>query len=116
MTTAISAKLLFDPNLSPRLPRMLADLFPESLHVGDVLRFDTPDGEIWEYAKEHGFCVVTKDRDFIRLSKQRGHPPKVIRVTLGNCSRDAVATLLREQYSEVMAFLQDNERGLLKLP
>ncbi len=116
MTTAISAKLLFEPNLSPRLPRMLADLFPDSLHVGDVLQFNTPDGDIWEYAKEHGFCVVTKDRDFIRLSREQGHPPKVIRVTLGNCSREAVGTLLRERYSEILGLLQDNERGLLKIP
>jgi len=29
-------KLLFDENLSFRLPRVLADLFPESLHVEDV--------------------------------------------------------------------------------
>ncbi|MYC28464.1 MAG: hypothetical protein F4X65_00025 [Chloroflexi bacterium] len=108
--------LLFDPNLSPRLPRIVADIFPESIHVGRVLRFDTPDEEIWEYAREHGFVVVTKDRDFIRLSRQRGHPPKVIRVTLGNCSREAVARLLRERFADIVAFHQDEDRGLLELP
>jgi hypothetical protein len=29
-------KLLFDENLSPKLPCLLADLFPDSLHVRDV--------------------------------------------------------------------------------
>jgi len=29
-------KLLFDENLSFRLPRVLTELFPESLHVEDV--------------------------------------------------------------------------------
>ncbi len=29
-------KLLFDQNLSPRLPRLLADLYPESVHVREV--------------------------------------------------------------------------------
>jgi predicted nuclease of predicted toxin-antitoxin system len=28
-------KLLFDENLSPKLPRLLAEQFPESLHVRD---------------------------------------------------------------------------------
>ena len=116
MTTATSVTLLFDPNLSPRLPRLLGDLFPESIHVGSVLELDSPDEEIWEYAREHGFVIVTKDRDFIRLSKDRGHPPKVIRVTLGNCPREAVANLLRENYAEIAALWQDDKLGRLKLP
>lgn len=29
-------KLLFDQNLSPRLPRLLADIYPDSVHVRDV--------------------------------------------------------------------------------
>jgi hypothetical protein len=29
-------KLLFDENLSPKLPSRLSDLFPDSLHVRDV--------------------------------------------------------------------------------
>jgi hypothetical protein len=29
-------KLLFDENLSPKLPNRLSDLFPNSLHVRDV--------------------------------------------------------------------------------
>jgi len=29
-------KLLFDENLSPKLPNRLSDLFPGSLHVRDV--------------------------------------------------------------------------------
>jgi len=28
-------KLLFDQNLSPRLPSLLADLYPDSAHVRD---------------------------------------------------------------------------------
>ena len=116
MTTAISVKLLFDPNLSPRLPRLLADLFPGSLHVGEVLRLNTPDEEIWEYAKEHGFCVVTKDRDYIKLSNERGHPPKVVRITLPNCSRGDIESLLRERFPDILALYQDEGRGLLELP
>ncbi|MDX6557954.1 MAG: hypothetical protein QOF72_1003 [Blastocatellia bacterium] len=29
-------KLLFDENLSPKLVRLLHDLFPDSLHVRDI--------------------------------------------------------------------------------
>ena len=116
MITAISVKLLFDPNLSPRLPRLLSAKFSESLHVGVALRLNAPDGEIWEYAKEHGFIVVTKDRDFIKLSEEQGHPPKVVRITLGNCGLEDVAALLRQRHADILQLHQDAERGLLELP
>jgi predicted nuclease of predicted toxin-antitoxin system len=29
-------KLLFDQNLSPRLPRILANIYPESIHVREI--------------------------------------------------------------------------------
>ena len=32
-------KLLFDENLSPKLVRLLDELFPDSIHVRDVASF-----------------------------------------------------------------------------
>jgi predicted nuclease of predicted toxin-antitoxin system len=45
-------KLLFDQNLSPRLPRLLADIYPESLHVREIGFVEAQDIEIWNYAKQ----------------------------------------------------------------
>jgi len=47
-------KLLFDQNLSPRLPRVLVDIYPESVHVREINMRDATDTQIWEYAKTHG--------------------------------------------------------------
>lgn len=41
-------KLLFDENLSPKLPRLFNDLFPGSLHVRDCNLKGQPDHAIWE--------------------------------------------------------------------
>ena len=49
-------KLLFDQNLSPRLPQLLADLYPDSAHVRDFGMRDSTDTEIWEYAKGQRLC------------------------------------------------------------
>jgi predicted nuclease of predicted toxin-antitoxin system len=57
-------KLLFDQNLSPRLPRLLADIYADSVHVREVGLRDEDDSDIWEYAKLHGFAIVSKDSDF----------------------------------------------------
>ncbi|HKQ73459.1 MAG TPA: DUF5615 family PIN-like protein [Blastocatellia bacterium] len=36
-------KLLFDQNLSPRLPRLLADIFPDSAHIRELGMRDATD-------------------------------------------------------------------------
>lgn len=77
-------KLLFDQNLSPRLPRLLADLFPDSVHVRDVGLRDAPDADIWRFAKENGFVIVSKDSDFQQRSLLYGFPPKFVWVRVGN--------------------------------
>ena len=43
-------KLLFDENLSFKLPRILSSDFPGSRHVRNCGLKGSPDGDIWEYA------------------------------------------------------------------
>ena len=52
-------RLLFDHNLSPALPRALADLYPRSLHVWDLAMDTAADPTIWDYARERGLVIVT---------------------------------------------------------
>ena len=61
-------RLLFDENLSSRLVGALADQFPNSSHVNLVDLASATDLEIWAYAREHDFTVVSKDNDFRSLS------------------------------------------------
>jgi predicted nuclease of predicted toxin-antitoxin system len=62
-------KLLFDQNLSHRLPARVADLFPDSAHVRPAGLDRAPDDQIWDYAKNHGYCIVTTDADFAERSR-----------------------------------------------
>ena len=71
-------KLLFDENLSFRLPRSLADRFPDSLHVEDVGLGRSDDEAIRRYAADHGLAIVTKDADFAEHCLVKGAPPKVV--------------------------------------
>jgi len=80
-------RFLFDENLSPELVRLLADLFPESVHVRDVGLKSADDPEVWLYAKENALTIVSKDSDLHQRSFMFGYPPKLIWVRLGNCSK-----------------------------
>ena len=79
-------KLLFDQNLSHKLALRLADLFPDSEHVRSVGLKTAIDTVVWDYAKNNGLMIVSKDSDFHQMSFLYGFPPKVVWVRLGNCS------------------------------
>ncbi|CAN5422731.1 DUF5615 family PIN-like protein [soil metagenome] len=86
----MSVKLLFDQNLSPKLIKRLADLYPKSDHL-DLLGLGTADDVlVWEHAKQNGFVVITKDADFADLSVLREFPPQIIWIRRGNCSTDDI--------------------------
>lgn len=108
-------KLLFDENLSPKLPNRLSDLFSNSLHVRDVGMAATTDAIVWDYAKEHDYMIVSKDADMHDLSLALGNPPKVIWLRLGNCSTAQVETLLRQNIKTIQAFYEDESVSLLAL-
>ena len=61
-------KLLFDQNLSHRLPARLGDLFPDSAHVRAAGLEQADDRQIWEYAKANGYGIVSQDVDFAERS------------------------------------------------
>ena len=107
--------LLFDQNLSPRLVDRLADLYPGSVHVSTVGLSTAFDREVWEYARQHDYIIVTKDVDFSELSLLLGFPPKVIWIRRGNCSTHDIEVLLREKYDAIAALSDDSETGILTL-
>jgi len=109
-------KLLFDQNLSPRLRRLLADVYEGCAHVRDLGMAESLDTEIWRYAAEHGFTVVTKDSDFLQRSLTLGFPPKVVWLRIGNCSVAESAQLLREKYIRIRYFHESPDAAVLTLP
>jgi predicted nuclease of predicted toxin-antitoxin system len=108
-------KLLVDENLPPRLAGELSDLFPESTHVSLIGLGNTADTEIWDYAKDHGFAFLTKDKDFANLSLARGAPPKVILVLIGNCSAAEIVRLIRKNAIRLSELENDQRSSLLIL-
>lgn len=97
-------KLLFDQNLAPSLVRRLATEYPDSAHTYTLGLGEADDREIWDYARQRGFAIVSKDSDFHQLSVREGPPPKVIWVRLGNCSVDDVEAILRAQVRDIEQF------------
>ncbi len=108
-------KLLLDQNLSRHLVPALAKVFPGTLHVSALGLERAADEIVWEQAAQDGLTIVTKDADFYQRSVLRGFPPKVVWLTLGNCSKRDVLEALLDAYPELEAFANDPEQALMIL-
>jgi predicted nuclease of predicted toxin-antitoxin system len=108
-------RLLLDENLSHKLVRRLADLFPDSVHVQDVGLKSADDPVVWEFAKDRQLMIVSKDSDLHQRSFVFGQPPKIVWVRLGNCSTSDVERLLRRNFAVIRDFFEDDHASFLAL-
>jgi len=109
-------KLLFDENLPAELAGRLADIYPASTSVAEALQRPASDMEVWNFARQQGFTIATKDNDFEQLAYLRGYPPKVIWLRCGNVPTERIEKLLREARARVEQFASDSQNALLVLP
>jgi predicted nuclease of predicted toxin-antitoxin system len=106
-------KLLFDQNLSHYLPPGLADVFPDSAHVREFGLQKADDQVVWDFARDRGFTIVSKDADFRQMSFLRGSPPKVVWLNVGNCSTARAEAVIRTHAIRMIAFDRDPDAAFL---
>jgi predicted nuclease of predicted toxin-antitoxin system len=107
--------LLFDQNLSFRLTRALADIYPGALHAKYLGLTASDDKEIWLYAAANDCAIVSKDSDFYQRSLLHGYPPKVLWIRRGNCSTKVVEEILRQHLDDIEQFMLDPGSACLML-
>lgn len=108
-------KLLFDQNLSYKLGARLNELYPASTQVRLVGMDKSQDVVVWEYARQHGFAIVTQDGDYSDLSLLRGWPPKVVWLRCGNQPTRIIENLLRSHHEAILQFELNHESGVLEI-
>jgi predicted nuclease of predicted toxin-antitoxin system len=108
-------KLLLDENLSRRMVPLLERQYPGTTQVALAGLERAVDREIWAYAREHGFVIVTQDSDFHELSVLLGIPPKVLWLQAGNQSRLVIVDMLIDQREAIETALADESIGVLEL-
>ena len=111
----MTGRFLLDENLSPRLAAALSELFPGSVHVRDVQLKGQSDEQIWAFATEGGYTIVTKDDDFRGMSLLRGAPPKVIWLVVGNTSTAEILRILLAHTTAIETFITEPVTSLLTL-
>ena len=108
-------KLLLDENLSRRIIPFLQTAFPGSTQVTLLGLESASDSEIWQYAKNNGFVIVSRDSDFQERSLVSGHPPQVIWLKIPNRSKTAVLNILLEHRAEIEQALTSQNLACVEL-
>ena len=108
-------KILLDANISWKLVNALKPIFGGCAHV-DLIGLNVPavDIEIWNYALENEYIIITKDNDFLDLLELKGFPPKIVLLKTGNNSSRALLELLKK-IKPMIEDLEKNEYGLLEI-
>jgi predicted nuclease of predicted toxin-antitoxin system len=109
-------KLLLDENLSDRILPQILDFYPASAHVKQLGLTQTDDALIWDFARENGYAIASKDADFHQRSLVFGHPPKFVYLRVGNCATSRISELLRSNLVRLTAFEGDPHTSILILP
>jgi predicted nuclease of predicted toxin-antitoxin system len=108
-------KLLLDANISWKLANKISPIYGECAHA-DYIGLDVPakDVDIWNYALENGYTIVTKDNDFMDLMDMYGFPPKVVLIKTGNNSSRELEELLIKIKQKIEE-LENSDFGLLEI-
>jgi predicted nuclease of predicted toxin-antitoxin system len=109
-------KILLDANISWRLTINLKEYFEECLHV-DYIGLSVPpkDIDIWNFAKENDFVIISNDTDFLNLLNQKGYPPKIVLLKTGNQSNNYIKTILIKHSTDILNLVNDDKCGFLEI-
>jgi len=109
-------KLLLDANISWRLCTFLAENICDCIHVNKTeLPYPAKDMEIWRFAKENGYSIITQDSDFLNFLETKGYPPKVILIKTGNINRVQMEKILFQAKQSIIELHNSDEYGLLEI-
>ena len=102
-------KLLLDQNISFRLVDRIVEQYPGSAQVRHLDLENSSDLEIWKFAKENKFSILTFDADFFEFANIFGHPPKIIWLRGGNASTSTIEKILVNRFVIIQDFLIKNK-------
>ncbi|SFA56686.1 Predicted nuclease, contains PIN domain, potential toxin-antitoxin system component [Pedobacter suwonensis] len=108
-------KLLFDQNISFRIIKLSQLAFPQSEQIRKLNLKNKSDKEIWTFAGQNGFTIVTFDADFYEFSNLYGHPPKIIWLRTGNNTTLSISHILLTKKELIIEFIKQAEFSCLEI-
>ena len=108
-------KLLFDQNISYRILKAIKPHFPKATQVRLEGLENSSDKQIWEFARDNQYIIVTFDSDFYDYSLIWGSPPKIIWVRSFDQTTHILAELLITHKDSIVEFANNPSLDCLEI-
>jgi predicted nuclease of predicted toxin-antitoxin system len=104
------ATLWIDAQLPSLLAGWLRETYGHDAHALRELSLrDADDATIFAQARSASAILISKDIDFVEMVERLGAPPKLIWLTCGNVSNEALRALLSQRLSAALAVLENDD-------
>ncbi len=103
-------KFLIDHQLPPALAAFFRARGYPCQHLLEVGMASSSDEEIYQYAMSNQYIIVTKDEDFLYLSRRQDSDVGLLWVRLGNCRTKILLAALDRQWAEIIRCLESGDR------
>ena len=103
-------KFLVDSQLPSALARFLTSIGSESVHVLDLGLAQSGDAELWSFAVENKFVLISKDHDFLHFLERTAPNGQLIWVRVRNCRRQTLLEIVERVWPETLALVKAGER------
>jgi predicted nuclease of predicted toxin-antitoxin system len=108
-------RFLFDQNISHRILKLLPENYSDSTTVKQEGLINAPDRQIWEFARQYNYVIVTQDSDFNDLTSLFGFPPKIIWIRTGNIKTQSIINILIDYSQDIDKFIKNSEYGCFEI-
>ena len=76
----------------------------------DVGLGEATDAEIWAYANQGDYVLLSKDEDFLHLANRRTANARLIWIRLGNCRKHDLFAAIERVWPRILSGLEAGER------
>jgi predicted nuclease of predicted toxin-antitoxin system len=103
-------RFVVDEQLPPALARWIEGFGHDASHVSEMGLEAAKDRAIWSEAIRLNAVIMTKDEDFVQMSKRAGDGPQIVWITTGNTRRQHLINRMKTMFPKLLEALEAGER------
>jgi predicted nuclease of predicted toxin-antitoxin system len=102
-------EFLVDAQLPPALAKAITEAGYPARHVSDVGLLQADDLPIWDFAREQGCALITKDEDFVAIRLRAKDGVTVVWLRIRNASRQTLLAWFMPKLPAIVALIEAGE-------
>ena len=103
-------KFFVDNQRPLQVARFLEAEGHHAVHAAEVGMDEAQDMDVWNWASQNGYVVVSKDEDFLFLAKRPRDLGRLVWIRLGNCRKAPLVEAMRKNLASIVESLEADQR------